>query len=158
MADELVERIAGHLVDRGWRIAVAETTAGGLISARLLATPGASKWFDRGVVAYSGAAKRDSLGVDAAVLKEFGSVSVEAARAMATALRRLAGADVAVAETGIAGPITGRSPKPVGSVAFAVVTPAGEFAEEISLPGDRRAVMEGIVEAVLARLAIALEA
>jgi len=55
------ERVGELLLERGWRIVVAESTAGGLISAALLTVPGASRYFERGIVAYSKAAKIDTL-------------------------------------------------------------------------------------------------
>ena len=56
------ERIGQLLLARGWRVSVAESTAGGLISAALLKVAGASRYYERGVVAYSRAAKIDTLG------------------------------------------------------------------------------------------------
>ena len=63
------ERIAVLLRARNERLAVCETTAGGLISAQLLAVPGASVWFDRGVVAYGGTSKQDTTDVTVDELK-----------------------------------------------------------------------------------------
>jgi nicotinamide mononucleotide (NMN) deamidase PncC len=58
---ERAERVARLLVERGWRISVAESTAGGLILAAVPKVPGTSRYFERGVVAYSRAAKLDTL-------------------------------------------------------------------------------------------------
>jgi hypothetical protein len=57
------ERVGELLLAQGWKIAVAESTAGGLISAALLTVPGASRYYERGVIAYSRAAKLDTLGM-----------------------------------------------------------------------------------------------
>src|SRR5690242_221858 len=119
--DTLAHAAGEALAAVGARVAVAETTAGGLIAARLLSVPGASAWFDRGVVAYGGGSKQELTGVDPAILREFGAVSVEAVRAMAEGIRDQAGVQYGVAESGIAGPLgSRRSPKPVGSVVIAV--------------------------------------
>jgi PncC family amidohydrolase len=151
--DDLPHRIADALIARGARVAVAETTAGGLISARLLSVAGASAWFERGVVCYSGAAKQQSTGVDPAVLREHGAVSIPAVSAMAAGLRAKAGVEFALAESGIAGPLGGRrSPKPVGSVVIAVAGPAGVEAADFVLPGTRVQVMDQIADRALAML------
>ncbi|MCE7929345.1 MAG: CinA family protein [Chloroflexi bacterium CFX7] len=151
--DALARTIGEALEARGWRVAVAETTAGGLISARLLSVAGASNWFDRGVVAYSGAAKMDALGVDRDLLRDSGAVSAPAVAAMAEGLRRRSGVDIAVAESGIAGPQgSRRSPKPVGSVVIAIGGPEGTRVEEMQFAGTRARVMEQIAEAALGML------
>jgi PncC family amidohydrolase len=145
--DTRASSIAAALLARGARLAVAETTAGGLISARLVSVAGASAWFDRGVVCYSARAKLEATGVAPETLKEHGAVSVAAVSAMATGLRALAGVDFALAESGIAGPLASRrSPKPVGSVAIAVAGPRGVVVVETVLPGSRAEVMERVAE------------
>ncbi len=117
---ELVHRT---LVERGRTLAVAESCTGGTIAARFTAMPGASAYFRCGVVAYSNEAKRDLLGVDAEALARYGAVSEQVARQMAEGVRRVAGADYAVATTGIAGPAGGSPEKPVGTVWIAMATP-----------------------------------
>jgi PncC family amidohydrolase len=155
--DSLAHEVAGRLLEQNARLAVAETTAGGLISARLLSGPGASSWFERGVICYSAAAKQETTGVALELLKEHGAVSVPAVAAMAESLRALAGVEFALAESGIAGPLAGRrSPKPVGSVVIAVAGPAGTVTRDLVLPGSRVDVMEAIAEEALTLLALAL--
>ncbi|MEX2080623.1 MAG: CinA family protein [Dehalococcoidia bacterium] len=155
--DPLAAEIGELLVARDARLAIAETTAGGLISARLLSVPGASRWFDRGFVAYSGPAKLESLQMDREVLREHGAVSPRAVAAMAEAACKVSGVAYAIAESGIAGPQTSRrSPKPVGSVVIAVATPAGSVAEEHTFPGSRAEIMGHIAQRALELLAEAL--
>ena len=101
------------------RIAVAESSAGGLISAALTAVPGASAVFDRGLVAYSDSAKQVMLGVLPETLERVGAVSEEVAREMAEGMLRRADADIALAETGITGP-GGSAYKPEGRCCFAL--------------------------------------
>jgi PncC family amidohydrolase len=157
--DPVAARVAAALRSRGWRLAVAETTAGGLISARLLSVPGASAWFDRGVVCYSAAAKMAATGVPAAVLEEHGAVSEAAVTAMAQGLRALSGADVALAESGIAGPLNGRrSTKPVGAVVIAIAGPGGMVVRDAVFPGSRIEVMAQIAGRALELLAETLDA
>jgi PncC family amidohydrolase len=141
----LEETIATHLRRRGWHLALAETTTGGLMAARLVRLPGSSAYFDRSIVAYSKEAKIQSLGVEPGVFERAGSVSLESVTAMAEGLRRLSHADLVLAESGIAGPIRGRSPKPLGTTCFALLTPSGMFSEEARFVGDRQAIQEQIV-------------
>ncbi len=155
--DPLAARVGELLLARGARVAVAESTAGGLISARLVSVPGASRWFERGLVAYSMSSKPDTLGVDLEFLREHGAVSARAVDAIVAAVRASAGVEYALAESGMAGPVRGRSPKPVGAVAFALAGPAGVVSDEARFSGSRVAIMEQIAEHALEMLAGALE-
>ncbi len=146
------ERIGQLLLARGWRISVAESTAGGLISAALLKVAGSSRYFERGIVAYSKAAKLDTLGMSPALYTAQGSTHRDAVQAMAEGARRISGAQVGVGESGVAGPGAGSSGLPLGTVWAAVVTPERALQRELHIPGSREEVMEGIVEHVLAML------
>ena len=145
--------IAARLIERGWRLALAETTTGGLISVRFVRLPGSSAYFDRGIVAYSQAAKVQALGIDTDVMQAYGVVSIESVRAMAVGLQRLSQADLVLAETGLAGPIRGRSPKPLGMTYFALHTPTGMLATEARFDGDRHAIQEQIADYALDMMA-----
>lgn len=120
---------AAAIVERaraaGMRVTAAESCTGGMIAAALTDVPGSSAIFDAGFVTYADAAKQSLLGVDAALLAEHGAVSEPVARAMAEGARDRAGADIAVAVSGIAGPGGGTADKPEGRVAFALAQ-AGE--------------------------------
>ena len=118
---ELPENILGQLLtDAGLTLAVAESCTGGLIGHRITNVAGSSHYFLGGVVAYSYDAKERILGVDHDDLYDYGAVSEEVARGMARGVRRLFGADLSVAVTGIAGPGGGLPGKPVGLVYIAV--------------------------------------
>ena len=99
--------------ERGLKLATAESCTGGLIAARLTEVAGASDVFVGGVIAYANEVKEQRLGVSPAVLREHGAVSAETVAAMAAGARAVLGADVAVADTGIAGPGGGTLEKPV---------------------------------------------
>ena len=150
--------IAAHLIERGWRLALAETTTGGLIAVRFVRLPGSSAYFDRGIVAYSQAAKVQALGLDPQVTQAYGVVSAESARAMAAGLQRLSQADLVLAETGIAGPIRGRSPKPLGMTYFALHTPTGLLDAEARFDGDRHDIQAQIAAYALDMMAGYLDA
>ncbi len=131
----LEEELGKILTQEGWTIAVAETTAGGLISARIVGLPGSSAYFERGIVAYSKGSKIELLGITEEALAEYGAVSEETAKALAEGIKRISGSTFGLAETGIAGPIAGKSPKPVGSACIAVAGPSairsGSFVFEV---------------------------
>jgi nicotinamide-nucleotide amidase len=102
------------------KLVTAESCTGGLVAAFLTEISGSSAVLDRGFVTYSNAAKMAMLGVPQALLAEHGAVSEAVARAMAEGALTSAAAEVAVAITGIAGPLGGSADKPIGLVHFAV--------------------------------------
>jgi nicotinamide-nucleotide amidase len=103
----------------GWRIAVAESCTGGLLSTGLTEISGSSDVFECGYITYSNAAKTFMLGVSEATIQSHGAVSEQVAREMADGALRAAGVDLTVSITGIAGP-GGSEHKPEGRVCFAV--------------------------------------
>lgn len=134
----LAEGVGALLLERKLTVASAESCTGGRIAAALTAIPGISAAFLEGAVTYSNEAKTRLLGVPADLIAARGAVSEEVARAMATGARERAGADFAVATTGIAGPGGGSPDKPVGLVHLAVATRAGAVHHvERRYPGDR---------------------
>jgi nicotinamide-nucleotide amidase len=130
-------------------LAVAESTTGGLVAARLVTVPGASDVFRGGVVAYDNEVKSVLLGVRNETLAAHGAVSAETAAEMAAGARTSLGADVAVSTTGIAGPGGGTHEKPVGLVYLHASRPGGELGRKLNLPGDREAVRRRATAAAL---------
>jgi len=106
----------------------------------LTAVPGASDVFAGAVVAYSNGVKRELLGVPEDVLEEHGAVSPQVAAAMARGVEKALVADVAVADTGIAGPGGGSADKPVGLVYLHALGPDGEIAQDFVARGGREDV------------------
>jgi len=160
-----IEKIAGEqLRERGETLAVAESLTGGRVCARLTAIPGASDYFDRGVVAYSNRAKQTDLGVSRESLDADGAVSESVAREMARGVRDTAGTTWGVSTTGIAGPTGGSDDKPVGLV-YVGVAYAGPWGSESSFSrvdrhvfdGDRQAVAQQSAAAALSVLDEALD-
>ncbi len=150
MTESLEAQLGRLLAGRGWTLAVAETTTGGLICSRIVGVPGSSAFFERGVVAYSKASKVEMLGVSEAFLETHGAVSEETAAALAKGVRQLSGATLGLAETGIAGPVQRRSPKPVGSAWIALAAVGGARCEAFVFEGDRQAIRDQIAEQALA--------
>ena len=102
------------------KLATAESCTGGLISKRITDVSGSSEVFEGGVVCYSNRFKENVLGVSPETLKKYGAVSRETAREMVKGVLSLTKADIAVAVTGIAGPSSDNTNKPVGLVYIAV--------------------------------------
>lgn len=126
-----------QLSKRGLSLAIAESCTGGAIASKFTAMAGASKYFLAGVVSYSNEAKRDILGVRMEDIERYGAISEEVARQMAEGVRRVSGADYAIATTGIAGPTGGSEAKPVGTVWMAIATPTATYAQMRNSGNDR---------------------
>jgi nicotinamide-nucleotide amidase len=136
--DETMEHaVLARLQERGWTLGVAESVTGGLIGARLANVPGASETFRGTIGAYATDVKRSILGVTADLV-----VSEESAKQMAEGARRVLGADVGIAVTGVAGP-TEQDGQAVGTVCFGMAFPDGTVeAVSTRLPGDRERVRQ----------------
>jgi nicotinamide-nucleotide amidase len=135
---ETLSAVLGKLLaDRGLTLATAESITGGAMGALVIDTPGASRYFLGGIVAYSNRAKQELLGVKAATLGRHGAVSGEVASEMASGARERLGADLALASTGIAGPDGGNPEKPVGLVYLAIATREGAHAVRYVFGGTR---------------------
>ncbi|NTW51543.1 MAG: CinA family nicotinamide mononucleotide deamidase-related protein [Chlorobiaceae bacterium] len=152
--EEVVVRI---LLEKGLKVAVAESCTGGLVSSRLTDVPGSSGCFLSGMVTYSNEAKEELLGVDAETIQQQGAVSEAVAEEMACGCLLKSGADISVATTGIAGPGGGTSEKPVGMVCVAVASRSRAGALQVeastfSMHGDRHTNKVRFSEAALSGL------
>ncbi|MDB4941804.1 MAG: Molybdopterin binding motif protein [Labilithrix sp.] len=138
-ADDTFAGVMGrHLRSRGWTLAIAESCTGGLVGSMITKEAGASDYLLLDAVTYANSAKQAVLGVTEEVLRGHGAVSAECAAQMASGARRVAGSDVALAITGIAGPGGGSDDKPVGLVFLAIATAQGtEVVEKRFASGDR---------------------
>jgi nicotinamide-nucleotide amidase len=117
-ADSFAEAVGRALCDKGKTLAVAESCTGGRVGEMLTRVPGASSYLLLDAVVYANSAKEAVLGVGQEILRAHGAVSAETAAAMAEGALRVAGADIAVSITGIAGPDGGTEDKPVGTIWF----------------------------------------
>lgn len=146
----LVGALAARLLARGEALATAESCTGGLIAKCLTDLAGSSRWFERGIVSYSNAAKQELLGVPEATIAEHGAVSAATVIAMADGLLARAPVQWSVSVSGIAGPDGGTPDKPVGTVWLAwagrgIATGASRFV----FAGDREAVRQQAAAAAL---------
>lgn len=147
--ESLQAAVARLLLEQQQTIATAESCTAGLVAAALTETPGSSAYLLGGEIVYSNEAKSQILGVSEAVLEAHGAVSVEAAGAMASGVRRLHGVDIGVSVTGIAGPGGGSEAKPVGLVYIGVADRNGIQIEERRFAGTRADVRARSVVAAL---------
>jgi len=135
--EEVLVRI---LKEKNLTVSVAESCTGGLIAAKIVSVPGVSSIFMRSYVVYSDRAKIEELGVDAAIVEQYGAVSSETSVSMVEGLHRKTGCDVSIAVTGIAGPDGGTIEKPVGLVYISVKV-AGEIrTESFRMNGNRERI------------------
>lgn len=134
---ELAESVGRLLASQDKRLSVAESCTGGLLGAMLTDAPGASAFFEGGIISYSNAVKQSALGVSAASLEADGAVSASVAAQMARGVARRLSTDFGVSITGIAGPDGGSEQKPVGLVWFGVHTPECCFSLQVKLGRDR---------------------
>lgn len=116
----LEEEVISLLSEKGLTLTAAESCTGGLIAKRLTDVSGASAVFHGSLVTYSNRLKEKWLGVQAETLQKYGAVSEQTAREMALGAKQAADADLAVAVTGIAGPNSDDTNKPVGLVFIAL--------------------------------------
>lgn len=121
------------LREKGWHVSTAESLTGGMISAQITSVPGASEVFECGVCSYSNRIKQELLGVSRELLQKDTEYSAACAAAMAEGVRRLAGAELGISSTGIAGPGGGTPDKPVGTVYVGISTKNNTRAYELHL-------------------------
>lgn len=138
------------LSERGLTVATAESLTGGAVCSSLVAVPGASAVVRGGVVAYAADVKCEVLGVPQQLVERVGTIDADVARAMAEGVRERLGADVGLATTGNAGPDASEG-QPVGRVHVAIAAPEGTRDWLLDLVGDRDAIRQATVAAVLSQ-------
>jgi len=119
----LANDIAERLIARGETVAVAEATAGGLVSAALLSVAGASKFYKGGGVVYTLASRTALAGADAKQYENYRGTTPEMLASLTESMRRRLDATWCIAESGLAGPTGGRFGATVGKVTIGVAGP-----------------------------------
>lgn len=142
---ELCEVVAEMLLEKKISVAFAESCTGGLVSSVITDIPGISAVFDRAVVSYSNKSKVETLGVRQETLDKYSAVSRETAIEMAEGIRRVAGTDLGLSVTGVAGPDGGTDEKPVGLVYIALADKSGTYFKELKLVGNRKRIRNSTV-------------
>jgi PncC family amidohydrolase len=150
---EVIERVHELFKQEGLTLSVAESCTGGLISHFLTTLPGASTFFNGGLVAYSIEFKKKILGVSSKTISRHGVVSKETAREMAEKIRALAKTDFSLSTTGNLGPDVLEG-KEKGLIYTAVSKKGKTFSREMRLRGSREKNKE---EAALSALKFLIE-
>lgn len=145
----LARDVVEHLGKQGLTVATAESCTGGMIASTIISVPGSSTVINSSYVTYSNNAKIEILGVPEEDIRLNGAVSEVVARKMAQGVRKVAGADVGVAATGIAGPDGGSIDKPVGLVYIAVSTEERVICKKLLLKGWRNRVRRKTTKEIL---------
>jgi nicotinamide-nucleotide amidase len=136
--DSTMEEVVAELLTRKrLTLAIAESCTGGLIGHRLTNVPGCSAFLLGDLVTYSNQMKIDVLGVNPNTLRDHGAVSEQCVLEMAAGARVRAGADVAVATSGVAGPGGGTPEHPVGTVCIGLVAEGVSVARRHQMRGTR---------------------
>ena len=138
----IAEKIAAHLIERRQTIAVAESSTGGLISAALLAVPGASAYFLGGGVIYTRDARRILMDIPDEAMKGIRSASEPYATLLASQIRQRFSTDWGLSETGATGPTGNRYGDAAGHSCMAVAGPQSQVITLETGSNDRLANMQ----------------
>ena len=137
---ELHSVVANLLIENNYTISIAESLTGGKIASMLVEKSGISDALLEGIVCYSNKSKITTLGVKEETLEKFGAVSKEVASEMVEGIAKRLNSDFAIATTGIAGPNSDESGKPIGLVYIAIYAQGKVSISECSFVGDRELI------------------
>ena len=143
LSSEVISRLSGKT------LVTAESLTGGGIGAELTAVPGASLVYKGGVISYVNEIKAGVLGVPQEILDQYGAVSARTAGYMASGVRNLMKADIAVSVTGLAGPGGDEFGHPVGTVYIGYDSQWESLVKEFRFHGSREDVRHQTIEAAL---------
>jgi len=149
----LAKRVGARLKARGETIAVAESSAGGLISAALLAVPGASAYFLGGAVVYTRQSREALLGIPPPALAGMRPATEAYAQLLARTVRQKFSASWGIGETGASGPTGNRYGDPAGHACIAIAGPSEGAITLETGDADRVANMHAFAKAALELLA-----
>lgn len=138
---KIIESMHEIFRKKGLKLSVAESCTGGLISHYITMIPGASTFFEAGVVTYSAESKMRIFGLSLETISSYGVVSGETAKEMAERIRLLTKTDCALSTTGNLGPDVLEG-KDVGLVYTAVSMCGKTFVKELRLKGERQEIKE----------------
>jgi PncC family amidohydrolase len=145
----IAEKIAACLIERRQTIAVAESSTGGLISASLLAVPGASAYFLGGGVIYTRDARKILMDIPDEAMKGIRSASEPYAKLLASQIRTRFSTDWGLSETGATGPTGNRYGDAAGHSCMAVAGPQSEVKTLETASSDRLSNMHVFAETAL---------
>ena len=142
-------KVLETLREQGKTLVTAESLTGGGIGEALTAVPGASEVYKGGVISYVNQIKRDVLGASQEILDRYGAVSPWTAGAMASGVRDLLKADVAVSVTGLAGPGGDEFGHPVGTVYIGFSCQQKSLVKQYRFQGSREEIRHQTIQAAL---------
>ena len=145
----IAEQIAAKLIARRQTIAVAESSTGGLISAALLAVPGASAYFLGGGVVYTRTARSLLMDIPDEAMKGIRSASEPYAKLLASQIRNRFACDWGLSETGATGPTGNRYGDAAGHSCMAVAGPKNQVFTLETGKADRQANMQAFAKTAL---------
>jgi len=135
--NKLEQDVVSLLCQRGLTLGVVESATGGLLSHLITNVPGSSNCYLGAITSYSNQAKINLVGVSEESINRHGAVSPQVAKEMAQGGRRVLGADICVADTGIAGPGGATTEKPVGLFYIGLSQKGGTFSQKHIFTGSR---------------------
>ena len=147
--DDLAKQVGDALLRRQWRVSTAESCTGGGVAYALTSVSGSSAWFHCGWIIYSLDAKIDQLGVDPAILSQYGSVSEQTVKSLLQGALRQNYGECVIAVSGIAGPDGGTPTKPVGTVWIGWATSHAMRVRLFQFNADREGVRQAAVQNAL---------
>lgn len=151
-----LESVIRYLEENALRLVTAESCTAGLVASTLAELPGSASWLECAFVTYSSESKMSYLGVSPETIERCNLTSEQVAREMAAGALQISRANVALANTGLAGPSGGDGNIPVGTVCFAWAFERGaeirSFSETRKFNGDRNEVRQAATEYLLSRV------
>ncbi len=135
-----ITKINNELLTKNIQVVLAESCTGGLLSGLFTEISGSSKIFDRGFIVYSNQSKIDILGVDENLIKKYGAVSFRVCEAMLVGALKNSKGNLAIAITGIAGPIGDTINKKVGNVFIGIGNSQNHKVLEFNFSGNRQQI------------------
>lgn len=143
------KKINDLLRKKNLTLSIAESCTGGLLSSLITKHQGASQFFDSGVIIYSNQAKMDLLNIPKAILDKHGAVSKETAILLANNIKKSRKTDISISITGIAGPKSDNSNKPIGLVYVAINNQNNKsIVKEYNFCGSRKKIQKLTCKAV----------
>ena len=135
-------KIIKLLKQKKFKISIAESCTGGMLSSAITSISGASKVFDMGLVTYSNQSKTSILKVPKRIIKKHGSVSVQSCLSMVNNLNKISKSKICVSITGIAGPSGGTKQKPIGLVYIGIKNGKRVFVNKCHFKNKGRAYIQ----------------
>ena len=133
----LEQEVGNLLRHKGLTLGIVESATGGLISHLITNIPGSSDYYKGSVTAYSNEVKIKVVGVNGDTINQYGAVSHQVAEEMALGGRKVLGADICLADTGIAGPAGATQGKPLGLFYIGLSHQSGTYSQKHNFHGNR---------------------